>query len=136
MEEVGLLQRQQLLGVEGLQPLGHSLVHLPFLVAAALLLFDPAEHAGCWSPTSPFRCFLPVGLEAQGRVSSCCSSQCLLLLLLLLLLHSGSSVFSWVGCGGPLMMWLPAGTALRDVTCSPPKDKGGGSVSAAVTSGH
>lgn len=45
MEEVGLLQRQQLLSVQGLQPLRHRLVHLSFLVASTLLLFDPAEHA-------------------------------------------------------------------------------------------
>lgn len=44
MEEVGLLQRQQLLGVKGLQSLRHRLVHLSFLVAATLLLFHPAEH--------------------------------------------------------------------------------------------
>jgi len=44
MEEVGLLQRQQLLGVESLESLRDRLVHLSFLVAATLLLFDPTEH--------------------------------------------------------------------------------------------
>lgn len=45
MEEVGLLQRQQLLGVERLESLRDRLVHLSFLVAATLLLFHPAEHS-------------------------------------------------------------------------------------------
>lgn len=60
MEEVGVLQRQQLLGVERVEALGHRLVHLPLLVAAALLLFDPAEHAAAApTPTSLFGRFLP-----------------------------------------------------------------------------
>lgn len=44
MEQVGLLQRQQFLGVERQQPLGHRLVHLSFFIASTLLLLDPAEH--------------------------------------------------------------------------------------------
>lgn len=68
MEEVCLLQRQQLLAVERLQPLRHGLVHLSLLVVAAVLLLHPAEH--CDAARSRARAQLPVflGVYACARV--------------------------------------------------------------------
>ena len=57
MEEVSLLQRQQLLGVQSLQSLRHRLVHLSLLVASTLLLVHPAEHAD-----RPLRSNFPVSI--------------------------------------------------------------------------